>query len=353
MEYIDIENKLYQIISSTYFIKYKNEEYKSVPNTVEDKNRASILYQDIMDDIKYDNMITWEQAKIISQELGIWTVENDNSLKSLSNMLDSLKLELFINNGNPATVKGLKRKINSLKKGMEKSNDNKYALYVHTKQYYASNVKKDFLVGLSVRDKDNNKIILPEDFWLCDNPIIEMFNSRINKSFIPVPEIREIARSEPWRSMWLAQKGDSLGVRSVEWTETQRLLVSFSRMYDNVYESTECPSDKVIADDDMLDGWFIKQKKDRDEAKQEKSTDHHFGNHKGGGRQELFVMARNQDEVNSILSQNDISAKNIIESRNQVMQNANGKEVKEQEMPDVRRDLRMQAVQEMRENIRR
>ena len=64
-------------------------------------------------------------------------------------------------------------------------------------------------------------------------------------------------------------------------------------------------------------------------------------------------MARNQDEVNSILNQNDASGKNIIQTRKQVMQNANGKEIKEQEMPDVRRDLQMQAVQEMRENIRR
>ena len=124
-------------------------------------------------------------------------------------------------------------------------------------------------------------------------------------------------------------------------------------MYDNVYESTECPPEEVINDDDVLDGWFIKQRKDREEAKQEKSTDHHFGNHKGKGRQELFVMARNQDEVNAIFNQNDASAKNILQTRKQVIQNADGKEVKEQEMPDVRRDLQMQAVQEMREKIRR
>ena len=57
--------------------------------------------------------------------------------------------------------------------------------------------------------------------------------------------------------------------------------------------------------------------------------------------------------LNSILNQNDATGKNIIETRKQIMQNANGVEVKEQEMPDVRRDLQMQAVQEMREKIRR
>jgi hypothetical protein len=64
-------------------------------------------------------------------------------------------------------------------------------------------------------------------------------------------------------------------------------------------------------------------------------------------------MARNQDEVNSILNQNDASGKAVIETRKQVIKNAGGEAVKEQEMPDVRRDLQMQAVQEMREKFRR
>jgi len=137
MEYIDIENKLYQIISSTYYITYQRQEYKSIPNSIDDRNRASILYQEILDDIKYDDMISWEQAKIISQRLGIWTSENDNALQSLSNMLDNLKLELFLNHYNPTKVKKLEKQIASLKKGIEKSNDNKYTLYAHTKEYYA------------------------------------------------------------------------------------------------------------------------------------------------------------------------------------------------------------------------
>jgi hypothetical protein len=49
-------------------------------------------------------------------------------------------------------------------------------------------------------------------------------------------------------------------------------------MYDNVYESMECPPDEVIKDDDMLDGWFIQQHKDREKKLKEKSTDEKFGN---------------------------------------------------------------------------
>jgi len=350
MEYIDIENKLYQIISSTYYITYQRQEYKSIPNSIDDRNRASILYQEILDDIKYDDMISWEQAKIISQRLGIWTSENDNALQSLSNMLDNLKLELFLNHYNPTKVKKLEKQIASLKKGIEKSNDNKYTLYAHTKEYYASNIKKDFLIGISIRDKNDKKIILPEDFWLCNNPLIEMFHSVINRGYISVAEIREIARSEPWRSMWLAQKGDSFGVKSVEWTETQRLLVSFSRMYDNVYESMECPPDEVIKDDDMLDGWFVKQKKDREKKQKDRILDDKFGKIKNNDGQEIFVVA-GRDDIQDIYNMNDNSSRNIIRSRaKQIEQN---KEVKHQHLKDVQMDLHMQKTQEMRETMRR
>jgi len=350
MEYIDIEHKLYQIISSTYYITYQRQEYKSIPNSIDDRNRASILYQEILDDIKYDDMISWEQAKIISQRLGIWTSENDNALQSLSNMLDNLKLELFLNHYNPTKVKKLEKQIASLKKGIEKSNDNKYTLYAHTKEYYASNIKKDFLIGISIRDKNDKKIILPEDFWLCNNPLIEMFHSVINRGYISVAEIREIARSEPWRSMWLAQKGDSFGVKSVEWTETQRLLVSFSRMYDNVYESMDCPPDEVIANDDMLDGWFIKQSRERKEKQKEKSLEDKFGNFKDKDGQELFIAVRPED-ITDVYNMNDAKGMSTIKSRNKQIKEQG--EVKHAHLRDVQMDLHMQKTQEMRETMRR
>lgn len=349
MEYVDIENKLYQIISSIHYITYKEDEYKSIPNTIEDKHRASLIYQEIMDDIKYDDMISWDQAKIISQRLDIWTPENENSLESLSKMLDNLKLELFLNAHNPSKIKKLKKQIGLVKKGIEKSNDNKYTLYVHTKEYYASNIKRDFLVGLSIRDKNDQKIILPEDFWLCNNPMIEMFNHKINRSFIPANEVRKIARSEPWRSMWLSQKGECLGIRAVEWTEIQRLLISFSRMYDNVYESTECPSDEVIDDDDMLDGWFIKQSRDRKERQKEKALDDKFGDLKNKDGQELFIVG-GKDDIEDIYNMNDHTSRNIIKSRNRQIEQS--KEIKHQYLKDVQMDLHMQATQDMRQHMR-
>jgi len=350
MEYIDIEHKLYNILDGKYYLTYNDEEYISVSNTISDKNRAGILYNHIMDDIKYDSMISWEQAKVISNRLGIWTNKNEESLKSLEDVLDNLKLKLFMNYANISHVKSLRKRISSLKKGIEKSNDNKYTMYIHTKEHYASSIKRDFLLGLSIRDKNDNRVMSPYDFWLWDSSLIDVFNNHISRHHISVTDIREIARSEPWRSMWLAQKGSVYNKSSIDWTDHQRLLVSFSRMYDNVYESMECPPDEVIKDDDMLDGWFVKQKKDREKKQKDRILDDKFGKMKNNDGQEIFVVA-GRDDIQDIYNMNDNSSRNIIRSRaKQIEQN---KEVKHQHLKDVQMDLHMQKTQEMRETMRR
>jgi hypothetical protein len=351
MEQVELENMLYSILYGTYYVTYNNVRYSCVPNTLQDKYEASIIYKQIMHDMKYEEMLTWEEAQRLSELTGKWTNQDEAGLKDLDKMVENTKLQMYLNYTNPMSVDKLRKKLKQVQNGIVRSNQTKYKLYHATKESHAENIRAEFLIAMSFRDNCGNRLYNIDSFWDCNNSLIQAAIEE--KPIFAMDKIRKIARQEPWRSMWIAHKGDTIGKPSVEWTEHQRILCSFSKMYDNVYESTECPPDEVINDDDVLDGWFIKQRKDREEAKQEKSTDHHFGNHKGKGRQELFVMARNQDEVNSILNQNDASGKAVIETRKQVIKNAGGEAVKEQEMPDVRRDLQMQAVQEMREKFRR
>lgn len=351
MEQVELDNILYSILYGTYYINYNNIKYSCVPNTLQDKYEASVIYNQVMQDIRYEEMLTWEEAQRIFELTGKWTNQDEAGLKDLDKMVENTKLQMYLNYTNPISVEQLRKKLKQIQSGIMRSNQTKYKLYHATKEAHAENIRSEFLIAMSIRDNCDNKLYNIDSFWDANNALIQIASEQ--RPIFAMEKIRKIARSEPWRSMWIGRKGDAIGNPSVDWTEYQRMLCSYSKMYDNVYESTECPVDEVIEDDDLLDGWFIKQRKDRDEAKQEKSTDHHFGNHKGKGRQELFVMARNQDEVNNILNQNDASGKAVIETRKQVIRNAGSQGVKEQEMPDVKRDLQMQAVQEMREKLRR
>ena len=244
-----------------------------MPNSAQERHKSNLIYQDALNDIKYENIMSWDDAKIISDRLGIWTKKDDVSLSGLEKMLENLKLDLYKNHTDPVKEKSLRKQIKSVKTGISRSQSNKHSLYHGTKEYFAENTKKQFLLALSLRDMNNNRIFSYDNFWEIDQVIMELFADEVHKNIVPHDEIRTIAYKEPWRTMWLNQHGDVYNTPAIDWTDDQRLLASYSRMYDNVYESPECPPDSVIEDHDMLDGWLISQRREREKKQKEKEMD--------------------------------------------------------------------------------
>lgn len=350
MENDERELRVYSIVTGKTYVSFRNHEYHTVINTSEDKYRAALLYQQMIEDLKYEPIMSWEEAQKVSNRLGIWTTENESGLESFNKMLEDLKLQLYRSRLLPDRLKSFKSQIEKVKHGIEKSTNNKYKLYHATKEYYASVVKKQYLVALSIRDEDDRPVYTHKNFWISDNTLIDIF---INQMFInqtSFPAMRELARNDPWRSMWISQKGQAFGIPSTCWTEEQRALASYSRMYDNVYESLECPEDNVIEDDDMLDGWFIHQRKEREKHKQEKMSADMFKGQKNGN-QELFLMANSKESAQSIYNMNDERGKSIVKNREQQIKSKG--HVEHSELADVQLDLKMQANQELRDKIRK
>ena len=93
-----------------------------------------------------------------------------------------------------------------------------------------------------------------------------------------------------WRGYWNADKTNIFDKCTTELTDEQRALLNISRMYDNIYEHPECPDDKIIEDDDALDGWMILQKRKNDKDKKKSQFDSSNPNLKNSG--EVFVMSR-------------------------------------------------------------
>ena len=149
-----------------------------------------------------------------------------------------------------------------------------------------------------------------------------------------------------WRSYWTSAKnGASLFVGSVsEWSDDQRVLASMSRMYDNVYEHPECPSDQVIDDDDMLDGWMILQRRLVDVQKKKTAVDALHPKLKNA--QEVFIMADDSQEAQEIKSFNTQETLNTINQRSDFI-NARGS-VSSIELPDVQMDLRNKMAEQMK-----
>jgi hypothetical protein len=83
-------------------------------------------------------------------------------------------------------------------------------------------------------------------------------------------------------------------------------------MYDSVYEHPESPSEQIIDDHDLLDGWMIKQKRDNDRKKKQSDLDKQNKRLQGAG--EVYVMAEDKKDLQDIYDMNNPLAKKMIKS---------------------------------------
>ena len=350
MDQKEIELKLYQVILGSLYVTFKGDTYTSIPNTSEEIYKSNLIYQDIMDDLKFDDLKSWEETLNISHYRGIWTFDQERSLKGLEETLKNNRLLYYKEFFNINKSKKIKKIITKLVSGIEKSNNNKYYLYDTTKDYYASNIQDLFLIMMSIRDPDGNRVFSYDDFSSTDSPLIDLFKREKIKNRLQVSQVRTLAKSEPWRTMWSCNKSNHFGRPVYEWTQDQRNLVSFSKMYDGVYKSMECPEDEIIKDDDALDGWFIAQEEDRKKKRKEQAMDKKFGNQAANG-QEVFLMAKDKGDIEDIYNMNDAVSRDVIRGRSKTIQEQGS--VDHQALPDVQVGLQMQATQEMRQQLRK
>lgn len=135
------------------------------------------------------------------------------------------------------------------------------------------------------------------------------------------------------------------GNSSSELTSDQKSIILYSRMYDNVYESTERPDDEVIDDDDMLDGWFADARKQADIERKKKEADKILDKKGVGGGGELFVVADNSMEANRIRGLNTLDSQIKLNARKEALKQ--GKGLEEQHLPDVKIELQQEAMRQM------
>ena len=119
----------------------------------------------------------------------------------------------------------------------------------------------------------------------------------------------------------------------------QKSLINWTRMYDSIYESMETPSDSIIEDDYAVDGWFVVQRRKRDDDR--KASE---GN-KLPESAEVFVPVKNEKEANRVYDMNTQQGKQVIKSRTKDLEERGSLE--EGQFTHVKQDLAMKANRQM------
>jgi hypothetical protein len=340
----------HQTVSGIRFFKIGEHRYKLIAPSKEILLLAEHIYQETLSSLRFDNLINKEKASRILVGMDIWRPQDDDALKTLEKHLEDRKVDLYQALYDSERQDRMRRAIKTIKSGLNKSLAKKHSLDYMTVEYHASVVKQKFITALCLRDEADKPIYTEKTFWNEDSSILESVISRLDRDIITIEEFRELARNDPWRTIWNLSKESCLGVPSSEFTNDQKTLVTFAKMYDNAYQSMDCPPDEVLEDDDMFDGWMIDQRRQREKDQKQKTADKI--NNIPDKAQEVFLTAPTREDADRIYAMNDQDATMKIKQRQAMIEKTDGSLVDAKNLPDTQMELRQQQMQEYKDKMK-
>ena len=341
---MDFENLLYRIINGYYNIYIGDTIYKIILPDINIKQNAHLVYLKTIDEYKYDTNY-WIMDKGIQNLLNIYNIWNEDLEKLLKENLDNLdstKIQLYQNYLNRNTRDLLKSSIASLNNTINDLYNKKHYFDYLTLEYYAQNVKNQYLITNMVYNVDNEKIFNYNTFDNIDSVFLDKILNEIHRNTIDTISIKKLARHDSWRSYWNISKDNVFGGTVKDWTDEQRSLVNFSKVLDSIREHTESPSEDIISDDDALDGWILHQNKKNEQEKTKQYLSDKYGlNKKNAG--EVFMITQDKEERKIINDLNDAQTKKDIAEMIK-LSNEKGN-VNWVDLPHVKRDIQQQIRQ--------
>jgi hypothetical protein len=323
-----VEDLIYRIFNKKIILRVDNEVYTVVAPSVELRYKAEIYKDDLINNHKYDlPHIDFYNKFLVNKKF----IDKDYESKII-NMTEAIKrLKVALYNSGPQIEIGkkIRKDLKTMKEKLNKYFDNIEFYRRQSLEYFADGLKNKFILINTVY-QNNELVFNSKDLNL---PLLSTLIIKLNQMDISITDFRKIARSDNWRNYWLGNKYNLFGIPAIELSEDQKILCMFSRMYDNVYEHPDHPSDEIIEDDDKLDGWLItEQDKNKEDKKQKNITQIE------PKYQEVFKSASTPEEASSIYNSNTEQSKRILRERAQVLKTIE-KEVKDTAFKDVRLDV--------------
>lgn len=346
MKHYERELFVSRVRSGVYFVEHDGIKLKIVTPTIEEELEMAEGYNEAYEDAVSEDFMTEDQTLEWMKSRGLWSDDDEEKIEALKRDIEKLKVGIYENRNRESNREQIRKYIRAAEKQLSEQVDKKHSFSSNTCEGVAM-LEKSFNFIKTCTYYGGDKY----DFKrLSVEFVLHLFHDKI----LSEKQTREIARNDPWRSVWMLRDSNSYKLFANEGRELsidQKNLLVWSRMYDNIQESMECPDDDVIEDDDLLDGWFIVQRKKRESEKAEADFDNSTKNDKIKNSSEIFMVASNKKEVEKIETLNDINAK-VIKKQRIHMAKQKG-EVKASEFPDAKLDMQAKSNQMFKDKFRR
>ncbi len=229
-----------------------------------------------------------------------WTSEMDSQIEALGKNIEDIKIHLYKNaDAHKQKIETIRRDLKSSQRKYNELYERKYTFDDRTIEYVASKIYARKLYGQTVYDINKKHVTgLP-------NEILDNIAKIVDYHRIRASQIREISHTSPWTSYYNTIK-NPFTIEQV--TSDSLSLMQFTRWYEWVRQHQDCPSDEVINDNDMIDGWYILKEREKPIQRDKliEASDVNV---------ESFVFAKTQGEADSIYQRNNKAATSIIYNR--------------------------------------
>lgn len=289
------------------------DDFVVKPLTIEQTIQAANEYNRAFVEAKEDGVMDEEEMLAWMKTEGFWHKANETKLEKLKEESENVKVQIYQNFIDKSKLKTLKVALRHVENMISEQHEIKNAFYTNTCEGIANLEKTNWIL--------RNTTFLNGNLHRFDDDTLFYVSSQWQKNNLPESVIRELARTDPWRSIWSVfnhiNRKLFLNDDEYELNFNQKNLVIWSKLYDNINESPDCPSEEIISDDDALDGWFIYQNRKRKQEKKQSDIDNKIGSQAVRNSEEVFVMSRSQEVAQDIYSANNFHNRNVIKNRSQ------------------------------------
>lgn len=310
-----------------------------------DRLLSQEAYREAWEAARQDGSYSPGEAVSLLVKEGLWSAEDDQKLSGLPKDIDTLKSALYLAYFRSKERERLREELARARAQLHELETRK-SVYDHvTCEGVAGLARARMLMGCSLRTERGKRVFSTLKFWDGVSALLDEALEAYSAEGLGEGEARELARTEPWGSLWASRRAGGLFGRPVSrWSDEQRLLVKWSFRYDTVWGHPERPPDEVVSDDDCLDGWWVEQRKKADTR-----AGHNVINSLGeaGKKGEVFIPADTPEDARKVYSLNDPEARSRVKSKFSYIGKVGT--THDHQLPDVKQRIILEARQKASE----
>lgn len=313
------------------------------PPSVDIEYEACEIFNEVYEEAYYDGILTVEESYEVLMDKGLWTSKDERDLENAPENIEILKMELYRAAFKSNTRRKIRERLDITRNEYERLLGLKNSLSQYTCTGLANYAKWNYILEHSTYLPDGSRYDWKD---LSVHHVMAEYNS----SMLTSEAIRELARNDPWSGIWAMKKKNG-HIFKEPWSVEQKIIVNWSMLYDSIYESAEAPSSDIIEDDDMLDGWLIIKRRERENEQAKKQGDEAISqNKKIANAGEIFIPAETVEDAKRIQNMNDAYGRRTYKQR--LAQVDKEGTVKHGHLKDVVQDVKMKAQQEYVNKVR-